>query len=200
MEQVQDNSDAPVPVETSQPLSPAPPVPPATEQVMPSPAPTFPSSMPVKVDKTPTDKGQSSRKPKVKSNTSTPVRSNKSGKNGEGTTSGKRSHNRTYHTLLTNAKIRHLKKDDGEPLWRVDIQYDFLYAIFYNEQRVFTNSYTSTPGHTFADIYIDSMARSSKLKILRDKLLGDRKVGTKYGNGLFVGKYRSNEYNIEFLS
>lgn len=38
-------------------------------------------------------------------------------------------------------KIRHLKKEDGEPLWREDIQYDFLRAVFDNSQRVFTNSY-----------------------------------------------------------
>src|SRR4051794_24150321 len=28
----------------------------------------------------------------------------------------------------TIGKIRHLKKDDGDPLWRKDIQYDFLKA------------------------------------------------------------------------
>lgn len=90
----------------------------------------------------------------------------------------KRNHTRTYQTLLTASKIRHLKKKDGEPLWRVDIQYDFLSYIFRNGQRVFTNSYDNTPGHTFADIYIDAMARSSKCsKILREKLLGDREAG-----------------------
>lgn len=90
----------------------------------------------------------------------------------------KRNHTRTYQTLLTASKIRHLKKKDGEPLWRVDIQYDFLSYIFRNGQRVFTNSYDNTPNHTFADIYIDAMARSSKCsKILREKLLGDREAG-----------------------
>lgn len=73
-------------------------------------------------------------------------------------------------------KIRHLKKEDGEPLWRVDIQYDFLRAIFDNELAVFTNSYDeSLPKQNFADLYIDTMARSSKTsKVLRDKLLSDR--------------------------
>lgn len=74
-------------------------------------------------------------------------------------------------------KIRHLKKEDGEPLWRVDIQYDFLKAVFDNEKKVFTNSYDpqGIGKQNFADLYIDTMARSSKTsKVLRDKLLNDR--------------------------
>jgi Ino eighty subunit 1 len=76
-------------------------------------------------------------------------------------------------------KIRHLKKEDGEPLWRRDIQYDFLRAVFDDDTKVFTNSYE--PGksekQSFADLYIDTMARSSKTsKVLRDKLLSDREA------------------------
>ncbi|KAL2157582.1 hypothetical protein VTH06DRAFT_5960 [Thermothelomyces fergusii] len=74
-------------------------------------------------------------------------------------------------------KIRHLKKEDGEPLWRKDIQYDFLKAVFDNEQKVFTNSYEKDKIglQCFADLYIDTMSRSSKTsKVLRDKLLSDR--------------------------
>ncbi|KIH94494.1 ino eighty subunit 1 [Sporothrix brasiliensis 5110] len=76
-------------------------------------------------------------------------------------------------------KIRHLKKEDGEPLWRVDIQYDFLRAVFADEHCVFTNSYEpdTMPKQCFADLYIDTMARSSKTsKILHDKLLTDREA------------------------
>lgn len=75
-------------------------------------------------------------------------------------------------------KIRHLKKEDGEPLWRVDIQYDFLKAVFDNEQAVFTNSWEpNKPKQNFADLYIDTMSRSSKTsKVLRDKLLSDREA------------------------
>lgn len=79
----------------------------------------------------------------------------------------------------TIGKIRHLKKEDGEPLWREDIQYDFLRAVFDNEKKVFTNSYDAnqTEMQTFADLYIDAMARSSKTsKVLRDKLLSDREA------------------------
>ncbi|KAJ4413747.1 hypothetical protein N0V82_008336 [Gnomoniopsis sp. IMI 355080] len=75
-------------------------------------------------------------------------------------------------------KIRHLKKPDGEPLWRKDIQYDFLRAIFDNTMPVFTNSWEPhKPKQTFADLYIDTMSRSSKTsKVLRDKLLTDREA------------------------
>lgn len=75
-------------------------------------------------------------------------------------------------------KIRHLKKEDGEPLWRADIQYDFLKAVFDNEKNVFTNTYDKDlPKQNFADLYIDTMARSSKTsKVLRDKLLSDREA------------------------
>ncbi|KAH7318569.1 hypothetical protein B0I35DRAFT_451361 [Stachybotrys elegans] len=75
-------------------------------------------------------------------------------------------------------KIRHLKKEDGEPLWREDIQYDFLKAVFDNEQSVFTNSYDPELGkQNFADLYIDTMSRSTKTsKVLRDKLLSDREA------------------------
>lgn len=75
--------------------------------------------------------------------------------------------------IYSGNKVKHLKKDDGEPLWRKDIQYDFLKAVFDNKQKVFTNSYDpAREKETFADLYIDTMARSSKTsKILKDKLL-----------------------------
>lgn len=47
--------------------------------------------------------------------------------------------------------------------------------MFENDKAVFTNSYESDQiTQTFADLYIDTMARSSKTsKILRDKLLDE---------------------------
>lgn len=89
----------------------------------------------------------------------------------------RRPHNRGFRSLLSVGKIRHLKKKDGEPLWRADIQYDFLCTIFKNKQAVFTDSTTQKRECTFADIYIKAMARSSKCsKILSDRLLGDREA------------------------
>ncbi|KAL2068686.1 hypothetical protein VTL71DRAFT_15024 [Oculimacula yallundae] len=77
------------------------------------------------------------------------------------------------NSVQSGNKIKHLKKEDGEPLWRKDIQYDFLKHVFDNPEEVFTNSYEpGRPKQNFADMYIDTMARSSKTsKILRDKLL-----------------------------
>lgn len=79
-------------------------------------------------------------------------------------------------SIYVGNKVKHLKKEDSEPLWRKDIQYDFLKAVFEDDKAVFTNSYESEgfPKQTFASLYIDTMARSSKTsKILRDKLLTD---------------------------
>jgi hypothetical protein len=74
-------------------------------------------------------------------------------------------------------KVRHLKKEDGEPLWRVDIQYDFLKAVFDNDLKVFTSSYGTKEKLCFADLYIETMARSTKTsKVLHDKLLSDREA------------------------
>lgn len=75
-------------------------------------------------------------------------------------------------------KIRHLKKEDGEPLWRRDIQHDFLKAVFDDTKKVFTNTYDDgLRPQNFADLYIDTMARSSKTsRVLRDKLLSDREA------------------------
>jgi Ino eighty subunit 1 len=78
--------------------------------------------------------------------------------------------------IYAGNKVRHLKKDDGEPLWRKDIQYEFLKLVFENDMAVFTNSYEpeNIGKQTFANVYIDAMARSSKTsKILRDKLLSE---------------------------
>lgn len=87
----------------------------------------------------------------------------------------RRNANGTIGSVYSGNKIRHLKKDDGVPLWRRDIQFAFLRAVFEDTTPVFTLVSDCTPGHTFADIYIDAMARSSKTsKVLKDKLLTDR--------------------------
>lgn len=81
----------------------------------------------------------------------------------------------TVSSVYSGNRLRFLKKDDGEPLWRVDIQYLFLKYVFEDENKVFTMPSDGSPGHTFADIYIDTMAKSSKCsQILKEKLLTDR--------------------------
>ena len=88
----------------------------------------------------------------------------------------RRNANGTIGSVYSGNKIRHLKKDDGIPLWRKDIQYRFLRYVFEDEKRVFTMASIGSKGHTFAEIYIDAMARSSKTsKVLKDKLIADYK-------------------------
>ncbi|KAL9587381.1 MAG: hypothetical protein Q9212_000308 [Teloschistes hypoglaucus] len=87
----------------------------------------------------------------------------------------RRNANGTIGSVYSGNKIRHLKKDDGIPLWRKDIQFAFLRAVFDDDTPVFTKASDATQGHTFAEIYVDAMARSSKTsKILKEKLLSDR--------------------------
>lgn len=87
----------------------------------------------------------------------------------------RRNANGTIGSVYSGNKIRHLKKEDGIPLWRKDIQLEFLHCVFYDETPCFTKAFDATRGHTFADIYVDAMARSSKTsKILKEKLLADR--------------------------
>lgn len=87
----------------------------------------------------------------------------------------RRNANGTIGSVYSGNKIRHLKKEDGIPLWRKDIQLKFLECVFEDTNQVFTKAYDGTPGHTFADVYVDAMARSSKTsKILKEKLLADR--------------------------
>ncbi|ORY09269.1 hypothetical protein BCR34DRAFT_541026 [Clohesyomyces aquaticus] len=91
------------------------------------------------------------------------------------TTTTRRNANGSVSSVYSGNKIRHLKKDDGIPLWRKDIQYDFLRYVFEDPQTVFHKVSDGSGGHTFADIYLDAMAKSSKCsKILKDKLLTER--------------------------
>lgn len=91
------------------------------------------------------------------------------------TTSTRRNASGSVSSVYSGNKIKHLKKEDGIPLWRKDIQYDFLRLVFYDETKCFTKYSDGTKDHTFADVYIDAMAKSSKCsKILKEKLLQDQ--------------------------
>jgi Ino eighty subunit 1 len=91
------------------------------------------------------------------------------------TTTTRRNANGSVSSVYSGNKIRHLKKEDGVPLWRKDIQFDFLKFVFEDDKAVFHKASDKTPRHTFADIYLDAMAKSSKCsKILKEKLLTER--------------------------
>lgn len=89
----------------------------------------------------------------------------------------RRQANGTIGSVYSGNKIRHLKKEDGIPLWRKDIQYQFLKLVFEDKTPVFTRLSDGRKGMDFADIYIDAMAKSSKTsKILKDKLQNDKQA------------------------
>ncbi|KZT44581.1 hypothetical protein SISSUDRAFT_1056913 [Sistotremastrum suecicum HHB10207 ss-3] len=72
-----------------------------------------------------------------------------------------------------------IKKADGEPFTRHDIQYDFLHAIFSDTTKVFTelkgHGLGSNPKLSFGEVYINALIRSSKCsKGLRDKMFENR--------------------------
>ncbi|KAH9827238.1 Ino80 chromatin remodeling complex [Teratosphaeria destructans] len=90
------------------------------------------------------------------------------------TTTTRRNPSGSVSSVYSGNKIKHLKKEDGIPLWRKDIQFDFLKLVFYDKTRCFTKFSDRTGGHTFAEVYVDAMAKSSKCsKILKEKLLQD---------------------------
>lgn len=87
----------------------------------------------------------------------------------------RRQPNGTIGSVYSGNKIKHLKKEDGIPLWRKDIQYQFLKLVFEDTTPVFTRYSDGQKNMDFADVYIDAMARSSKTsKILKDKLQNDK--------------------------
>lgn len=78
--------------------------------------------------------------------------------------------------------FKHLKKADGEPFWRKDIQYEFLHELFTDDHAVFTNSFpycevpnaANGPKLTFAQLYVRTLAESLKSsKVLRERLIKD---------------------------
>ena len=86
-------------------------------------------------------------------------------------------------------KVVPIKHPDGQPLTRLDIQFDFLNAVFADSNAVFTNPYApSSPSDidpdpdpdgtrngstkiTFRELYVNSILRSPKAtKVLKDKM------------------------------
>lgn len=86
----------------------------------------------------------------------------------------------------TNNKCRGLKKADGDPFWRKDIQYDFLREVFDDKTPCFSNPFppcdipgaNNNPRLTFAELYVRTLAESSKCsKVLRERLIRDVEMG-----------------------
>ena len=85
-----------------------------------------------------------------------------------------RTANPALGSVFTGNKIKHLKKEDGIPLWRGDIQLNFLQCVFEDTSPVFTKFHDGKKNCSFAEIYVDAMARSGKTsKVLKEKMLAD---------------------------
>lgn len=81
---------------------------------------------------------------------------------------------RANQTLLISAKQQHIKKLDGEPLWRKDVQYTFLSCVFHDQTKAFSSPFQSGEKLTFGELYVQTIAHLTKtLKILRERLLSD---------------------------
>lgn len=70
-----------------------------------------------------------------------------------------------------------IKHADGEPLTRLDLQFDLLHHIFYDEHQVFTDPNTTLDGRppgskvTFRDLYVNYIVHSPKAtKVLKEKM------------------------------
>ncbi|CAI5756588.1 unnamed protein product [Candida verbasci] len=112
--------------------------------------------------------------------TSTPPPKNKEKKEKKPTNRrGKKKNN------IANAKLS-LKKSDGEPFWRKDIQYDFLSALFDDPTPCFTNVFphssitncNDNPKISFGELYVRTLAESNKCsRVLKEKLIRDFELG-----------------------
>lgn len=79
-----------------------------------------------------------------------------------------------------------LKRADGEPLTRADIQYDVLYNIFHDTHDVFTDPYPSdagpSPKISFRSLYLKYILHSPKAtKALKDKMLDSQTFAEDFG-------------------
>ncbi|KAL0950925.1 hypothetical protein HGRIS_007681 [Hohenbuehelia grisea] len=70
-----------------------------------------------------------------------------------------------------------IKRTDGEPLLRTDLQYDVLHNIFTDDHAVFTDPHQTLHGDPagtkvcFRDLYVNAIMRSPKAtKVLREKM------------------------------
>lgn len=142
-------------------------------------------------------RGSGARKPRAKKNMfiheapgegtedegATPSRTKKSGSpdldsKTQGTAVGtRRQANGIVGSVYSGNKVRHIKQPDGTPLWRKEIQYEFLRGVVEDTTPVFTRISDGKKDCNFADIYIDCMARSSKTsKVLKERLHIDRQA------------------------
>ena len=76
-------------------------------------------------------------------------------------------------------KISRLTKSHGMPLWRRDIHYDFVRALFENDTRAFTKFRNGTKGHTFLNVYCDALYDSDEMDTTISGLLQELLVNNR---------------------
>lgn len=78
-----------------------------------------------------------------------------------------------YRPQYLGRKTLPIKRADGEPLTREDIQYDLLYFIFADPHQVFVDYMAPGKPHVnFCDLYVNALFNSSKCsKVLKDKMV-----------------------------
>lgn len=83
---------------------------------------------------------------------------------------------RLYRIGYQSRKALPIKRNDGEPLTRADIQFDLLEAIFTDNHKVFTSHNPSHAGQSvklaFAELYTAAIYNSTKCsKVLKEKMV-----------------------------
>lgn len=76
-----------------------------------------------------------------------------------------------------------LKRTDGEPLTRQDLQYDVLCGIFEDQHAIFTDPFSDARSGkvTFRDLYVNALINSPRSsKVLRDKMNDVPEFGTDF--------------------
>lgn len=96
-----------------------------------------------------------------------------------------------HHVFCSSAsqhkKNLAVKRQDGEPLNRVDLQYDLLSSIFADKHAVFTDPCTTIRGDpagtkvTFRDLYVNALIHSPRCsKASRDKIRESPEFGNEF--------------------
>ncbi|KAF8349890.1 hypothetical protein F5887DRAFT_405062 [Amanita rubescens] len=81
----------------------------------------------------------------------------------------------------TPRRVVPIKRADGEPLTRSDIQYDLLSDIFSDTSNAFTNPWKNSKPTCFRDLYVDAIINSPKAtKALKDKMSNSPTFATSF--------------------
>ncbi|KAI0036663.1 hypothetical protein K488DRAFT_33502, partial [Vararia minispora EC-137] len=94
-----------------------------------------------------------------------------------------------------------IKANEGRPLSRRDIQFDFLSHIFDNEDKVFTDPSLSPPERcTFRDVYVRALIQSPRTaKALREKMQDSADFASDFGKVALLANVGRINTTMTFL-